>query len=155
MKSLRFSLLGSMLFCFYATICIAAVTRPSPLMSSILHTVRIGFLFASILGILLQRAEERSFWLGFAVFGWGFVGLAHLPWWGRPPLLVTSNLVWRLAPPGFTMQDLQFFSESCDSIENLIVALVGGLVGYRFGIRRNNSETQSLTPVTSPVQRNG
>jgi hypothetical protein len=85
MKGFRFSLLGSMLFCFYATICIAVVIRPSPLMSSILHTVRICFLFASILGIVLQRAEERSFWLGFAVFGWGFVGLAHLPWWGRPP----------------------------------------------------------------------
>ncbi len=151
---LRFSVLGSMIFLFYATVCIAALASPTALTSAVMHTVRLLFLFASILGVLLGRSEHRAFWTGFAVFGWGFLGLAHLPWWGRPPLLATSHLLWRLEPFGISPQDLQYFYESCDSIENLILASVGGLVGYLFGLRLDKPRTGSITSFTSSEQLN-
>jgi hypothetical protein len=132
---LRFSLLGSMLLIFFAGICIAALASPTPTTSALMHTVRLCFLFASILGAVLQRSQDRAFWTGFAVFGWGFLGLADIAWWARPPLLVTSHLLWCHAPSWVSTQNLHYFYENWDSIENLIMAAVGGLVGYLFGLR--------------------
>ena len=80
---LHFSLLASMLFIFFAAICIAALAIPAPMISALMHTMRLCFLFASILGAVLQRSKDRAFWTGFAVFGWGFLGLAYISWWAR------------------------------------------------------------------------
>jgi hypothetical protein len=133
----RFSFLGSLLFCCFATICIAALARPSPLTSGVLYAVQTCLLFASILRIILERAKRRAFWLGFALFGWGFFGLPYLPWWGNPYLLVGSCFISELGRPGLSPQVLPFFFQSCDSVENLVLAWVGGLVGYLFGHRRD------------------
>jgi hypothetical protein len=145
---LRFSLLGSMLFIFFAAICIAAFANPTPMTSALMHTVRLCFLFASILGAVLQRSQDRAFWTGFAVFGWGFLGLADIAWWARPPLLVTSHLLWWHAPSWVSQQNLHCFYENCDSIENLIMAAVGGLVGYLFGLRRDKRAMGTITSFT-------
>jgi hypothetical protein len=142
---LRFSLLGSMLFIFFAAICIAALASPTPMTSALMHTVRLCFLFASILGAVLQRSHDRAFWTGFAVFGWGFLGPADIAWWARPPLLVTSHLLWWHAPSWVSTQNLQCFYENWDSIENLIMAAVGGLVGYLFGLRRDKRGMGTIT----------
>ncbi len=133
----RFSVLGSLVFCFYATISIAALASPSPLTSGVLYAVQMCLLFASILGIILERAKRRAFWLGFALFGWGFFGLPYLPWWGNPSPLVSSCFVSELGRPGLSPEVHLFFSQSCESLENLVLASVGGLVGYLFGHRRD------------------
>jgi hypothetical protein len=149
---LRFSLLASMLFIFFAAICIAALASPTPMTSALMHTVRLCFLFASILGAVLQRSQDRAFWTGFAVFGWGFLGLADIAWWARPPFLVTSHLLWWHEPSWVSTQNLQCFYENWDSIENLIMAAVGGLVGYLFGLRRDKRGMGTITSFTLAEQ---
>jgi hypothetical protein len=150
---LSFSLLGGMLFIFFAAICIAALTSPAPMTSAVMDTIRLCFLFASILGGVLQRSQERAFWTGFAVFGWGFLGLAHVHWWGRPPLLVTSHrLWWDAAPAWVSPQNLECFYENWDSIENLVIAAAGGLVGYLFGLRRDRRAMGTITSSTLAEQ---
>jgi hypothetical protein len=149
-----FSVLGSLLFCFYATICIAALASPSPLTSGVLYAVQMCFLFASILGSIFERAKRRAFWLGFALFGWGFFGLPYLPWWGSPPTLVGSCFISQLGRPGLSPQVLHFFFQNCDSVENLVLASVGGFVGYLFGLRRDKPRTGTINSLTSSEQRN-
>ena len=120
-----------------------------------MHTIRLCFLFASIVGAMLQRSQRpKRFWTGFAVFGWGFLGLADIAWWARPPLLVTSHLFWWHAPSWVSTQNLQCFYENWDSIENLVMAAVGGLVGYLFGLQRDKrgmATTTSFPSNTGPV----
>jgi hypothetical protein len=140
----RFSVMGSLLICFYATICIAALASPSPLTSGVLYAVQMCLLFASILGIIFERAKRRAFWLGFALFGWGFFGLPYLPWWGNPPILVGSYFMSQLGRPGLSPQVLPFFFQTCDSVENLVLASVGGLVGYLFVLLRDKPRTGTI-----------
>jgi hypothetical protein len=125
MMWLRLSLLGSMIFLFYTAVCIAALASPSSLTVSALHTVRLCLLLASVPGIILGRAEQRASWTGFAVFGWSFFGLTNFGWLGHAPLLSTYDLLQRLVRQG-----LPLFYQSCYSVENLILAGVGGLLGY-------------------------
>src|SRR5206468_369524 len=40
-----------------------------------------------------RRAERRAFWLGFALFGWGYLGLVAIPAIG-PRLLTTQALAY-------------------------------------------------------------
>jgi hypothetical protein len=150
----HFSVMGSLLFCFYATICIAALASPSPLTSGVLYAVQMCFLFAAIVGSISQRTKPRAFWLGFALFGWGFFGLPYLPWRGSPPLLVGSYFMSPAGRPGLSPQDLSFFFQSCDSVENVVLASVGGLVGYLFGLRRDKPRTGTINAFTSSEQRN-
>jgi hypothetical protein len=149
----RFSVLGSLLFSFYATTCIAALASPSPLTSGVLYVVQMCFLFASILGVIIGRGKPRAFWLGFALFGWGFFGLPYLPWWGNPPLPVGSYFMSQLGRPGLSPQVLDFFFQSCDSVENLVLASVGGSVGHLFGLRGDKPEMGTINSVISLEQR--
>lgn len=81
----QLKLQGLMVACIYAAACLAGVLRPSPLSSSFLWTIQTCLLFASALWAILSQRAERAFWLGFAVFGWGYLGLNYLNWWSSPP----------------------------------------------------------------------
>ncbi len=55
----------------------------------------------AILGVVYRRGAGRAFWLGYALFGWGYMALASVTWWDRDanrPELVTTMLLDRLRP---------------------------------------------------------
>ncbi len=126
----RSTVRGMMLVCLYVAICLASLLSPSQFTADFLYTVQICLLFTSVLGVALRRQAERAFWLGFAVFGWGYLFLTYLTWWGgAPPLMYTSRLMHRLLPPWLPLQGVDGFYASCASIENVIFACVGGSLG--------------------------
>jgi hypothetical protein len=50
----------------------------------------------AILAVVYRAGEGRAFWLGFALFGWGYMALAWESWWGhgadRPEMLTSIVL---------------------------------------------------------------
>jgi len=97
------SLLG--LVAFIALACVA-VMNASPFWVRVTFSLALGATLVAVVGIVYRRNRTRAFWLGFLVFGGGYLLLSG-PWFSsiaRPHLLtseLTSNLydkVRRLKP---------------------------------------------------------
>jgi hypothetical protein len=72
----------------------AALRSGSALWASILLTVDFVLLGFASLAIAYRRGARRAWWVGFAVFGWGYLGLAFGPW-------TAENVAPRLATTAF------------------------------------------------------
>jgi hypothetical protein len=44
-----------------------------------LFTAALGVLLFAMLAAVLRRQQKQAFWIGFAIFGWGYLWLAHWP----------------------------------------------------------------------------
>ena len=79
MRHIRFtiaSLLGLVLF---VAVAVAALHRADDLWDSIVFSLTLGLLLASVL-LAIHRAESRrAFWLGFALFGGAYLGASLIP----------------------------------------------------------------------------
>ena len=66
----------------------AALARPSRFWAGAATLVMLGGLAASLLGAAFRRGQARAFWVGFALFGWGFFLLNATGWFDpdRRPL---------------------------------------------------------------------
>ena len=51
---------------------LAAIVSQLRLAASAVYTINFGLLCISVAGAFLGRASVRAFWLGFAVFAWGY-----------------------------------------------------------------------------------
>jgi hypothetical protein len=55
-----------------------------------------AILAVAILAVVYRTQERRAFWLGFALFGWGYMALTWESWWGygadRPKMLTSMTL---------------------------------------------------------------
>jgi hypothetical protein len=94
---LQFSLLTLFGLVTIVALGCAALRSPSELWASSLFTFTIVVLLAAILRAILRRGPARAFWIGFALFGWGYLLLIFGPWFGRcpaPPLLSTEALTY-------------------------------------------------------------
>src|SRR5262249_25141423 len=78
-----------------------ALRLASEPVAGILLLLTFGILCLAILGVVYRRGSRRAFWLGFALFGWVYMGLASGSWWepgeNRQPL-VTTLLLERVHP---------------------------------------------------------
>lgn len=52
-----------------------ALLYASPVASGIAYTVTTVLLLTAVVGGIVLQKEARAFWVGFAVFGWGYVAL--------------------------------------------------------------------------------
>lgn len=79
MKGIRFSL-GAM-FLGIAAVCLAcaALVKPNWVWVLTLQAASLGILTVALLAVLVyERSAARAFWIGFAVVGWGYLGLQRL-----------------------------------------------------------------------------
>jgi hypothetical protein len=94
MRAPRFSLAALMGIVLFCGIAVASLRYASDLWGSLLFTSAFALLLASIVGLALGRGRTRAGWLGFSVFGWGYLALCFGPWFGTgikaPPLLTTK-----------------------------------------------------------------
>ena len=101
MRHVRFSIAGFM--GFVVAFCVGLVSlryASEPAAGGIL-LLTLGGLCLAILGAVYRRGARRAFWLGFALFGWGYMTLASQTWWDRKidrPELLTTRLLNRLHP---------------------------------------------------------
>lgn len=110
MARLQISIMGLIVTVFVTATAFAALRSASDLWFSGLYTVTAGILLIAVLSARLRRGGQKTFWFGFAVFGWGFFLLGMGPW-AEPlgetgedfshtinPYLLTSRLVPFLLP---------------------------------------------------------
>lgn len=73
----------------------AALREASDLWAGIALSIVLVLLAGAILQVLHDQAARRAFWLGFALFGWGYLTLVSGPWFSEQlgPRLPTSILL--------------------------------------------------------------
>lgn len=76
----QFSIKGLLGMAVFVAIGCGALLRPSPWWTMFLASATVLWLLGAILAIVYGRGPSRAFWVGFAVFGWGYVALLYGPW---------------------------------------------------------------------------
>jgi hypothetical protein len=99
MRGLRVSIAGLMALVLAFGLGLAALVSLSSLWASVTFTVALSALLVATLGAAL-RGRHRTFWLGFAVFGWGYAIFSFAPGAERGirPYLLTSWMLDALFP---------------------------------------------------------
>jgi hypothetical protein len=88
----RLSLSGLMVLIFVVGVGIAALRDASETWAGIVLLLTLGLLAVSILGVVYRREARRAWWVGFALFGWGYAALTLAPW-SKPEKLPTHFLL--------------------------------------------------------------
>lgn len=91
----RLSFLGLMVIVSLVTVAFAALRNASPAWAGSILLLTLGLLAVAVLGVIYRREERRAYWLGFALFGWGFAALTLSPW-SKPEALPSTGLLDRL-----------------------------------------------------------
>jgi hypothetical protein len=102
MARLHFSLRSLLWFVAIAAIGCAAMVNPTEQWLVAVSTCTFGMLAFSVLAAVHGRADDRAFWSGFAIVGWGYLALFGLLWyrdeiahgWFRGNLGTTRLLFW-------------------------------------------------------------
>jgi hypothetical protein len=80
MRFMRFSIAGLMGAVLIVALGLAALRSASATWSSATFLATCGLLCLAVVGAVCGGDAERTWWLGFALFGWGYVALAF---WSR------------------------------------------------------------------------
>jgi hypothetical protein len=89
MRRIRFTIASLLVVVLLVAVGFAALRESSELWFSGVFTLTFGVLLVSIL-LAVHRTESRqAFWLGFALFGWSYLGLALVP--SIEPRLITTK----------------------------------------------------------------
>jgi hypothetical protein len=79
MRNLRFNIASLLLVVLVAAVCLAALRESTEIWDSGVFTITLGVLLISILLATHRREKRRAFWLGFALFGAGYLALSLIP----------------------------------------------------------------------------
>jgi hypothetical protein len=76
MRTARFRIAGLMGAVLVAALGLAALRNASELWAGVTFLATCGVLCLAIVGVVCRGGGERAWWLGFALFGWGYLALA-------------------------------------------------------------------------------
>src|SRR5262249_39466286 len=93
MSRLRFSIASLLGLVLFLAVGLAALREATDLWDSAVFTTTVALLLVSVLLAVHRIGRGRAFWLGFAVFGWLYVGLSLVPQI-EPRPLTTKGLAW-------------------------------------------------------------
>ena len=93
MRRIRFNIASLLGVILVLGVGFAALRESSDLWESGLFTATLGVLLISILLAVHRTESRRAFWLGFALFGWIYVGLSLIPTI-EPRLITTKALAY-------------------------------------------------------------
>jgi hypothetical protein len=93
MKRFRFHIGSLLVLVVLLGVGFAALREANDHWDGIVLSSAVGILMVSALLVVHRRAERRAFWVGFALFGWGYLGLIALPSI-EPRLLTTKALAY-------------------------------------------------------------
>ncbi len=96
MAHLRISVAGMMILLLGLGLVLASLRFPSDAAAAAALLVTQATLAFAILAVVYRAGEGRAFWLGFALFGWGYMALTWESWSGqsadRPEMLTSIVL---------------------------------------------------------------
>ena len=79
MSRIRFTIASLLVAVLLVAVGFAALRESDDLWDSGVFTLTLGVLLVSILLALHRTDSRRTFWIGFALFGWGYLGLSLVP----------------------------------------------------------------------------
>ncbi len=155
MRKIRFTIGGLMAVVLVLAIGFAALRNANETWSGVMTLATYGALGVAILGIVFRKGAQRAWWLGFFVFGWGFLCVApHLSSWStrRPPTL--ALLEWlrtksggQPGPPNSFAPEAFLFSNIAHCLWALLAAILGGMLARAFFLSSGvGSEDPKITP---------
>lgn len=154
MRASRYSIAGLMGIILVASLGFAALSRPSETASGITVLVTVGILTLAIVGTVCGGTKTRAWWLGFALFGWGYWKLAwpeyQIP--RLPTLTLLETLMSKVATPvpqeKFGDRDLAVaFRDTANCLWALVFASLGG--GLAHWLFASNRRTEPPDPVST------
>jgi hypothetical protein len=90
----RFSIRTLMSAIVVSAIGLAALRNASDLWAGIMLLVALAAVGVAVLGAIILRGRDRCWWLGFALFGGGYLALVFVPWESKAPRqLGTTDLL--------------------------------------------------------------
>jgi hypothetical protein len=99
MRRLRFSIAGLMGIVLVAAIGLAALRSPSAIWAGAIFSLTCAVLGLAIVGAIYCKGAARAWWLGFCVFGWGYLAMVGFSRAGPPfAQLPTTQLLLALGP---------------------------------------------------------
>jgi hypothetical protein len=147
MTRLRFTLAQSMATVLYLGFGFAALRNADELWASATYTLAIVLIAAALVGAFARSEGARTPWIGFAVFGWTYLLIVHLPEWDvgglgfgpiRKPHLLFEWGTARLQPLikpldrggiGGYQINLMYYEQVSQSLGIILFGLVGALLG--------------------------
>jgi hypothetical protein len=76
MRIVRFPIAGLMGTILVVAIVLAALRNASQTWAGVTFLLTCGVLCLAVVGVVCRNGSERAWWLGFALFGWGYLALA-------------------------------------------------------------------------------
>src|SRR5262245_35286087 len=79
MRRFRFTIARLLILILFCGLGFAALREANDLWDSSVLTLTVGVLLVSVLLAIHRPERRRAFWVGFALFGWGYLGSASIP----------------------------------------------------------------------------
>jgi hypothetical protein len=135
MRNLRFNIATLLVIIFVLGVGFAALRESDDLWESGMFSLTLGVLLVAILLAVHRGKAKRAFWVGFALFGWGYLVLAEIPSI-ESRLLTTQGLTYldskvpgRPSNPAKLMLSAIRSATSGTQIQNVAFAVDGLKVG--------------------------
>ncbi len=160
MRKIRFPIAGLMIAVLIIALGLAALRNSSESWAGALFLLTCAVLTLAIVGVVCRDGTERGWWLGFALFGWGYLLLAFWSSLDLPTTALLHSLQARLNPTigrgAGGLQSVQFsgvldrdvgmppivpFKQTVHCLFALLAAITGGTAScLLFGGRRKRDE---------------
>jgi len=158
-RTKRVSIAGLMGIVLIVSFGLAVMRQATPVLAGLMSLATCGVLALAVVGVVCRKAE-RAWWLGFALFGWGYLALVYWPslfipgpptmtileaFMGKPEVPVTP------ASPMFTIDGPSYRIPPSRNVGHclwsLLVAALGGALAHAFfGTGVNRSEDDEAVP---------
>jgi MFS family permease len=170
MKRLQVSIAAITLIVVACAMALTALRTASDFWLSALYTFTTVLLLVAVIAARFRRGNEKAFWFGFAVFGWGLFLLGYGPWRTSAfdprkqinvPLdrnLITTRVILSLVPylvkESDDLEDVDKITANTVSIAHMLVTLTlaigGGFVAVMMRRRRGRvAPVRSMAVMTA------
>jgi hypothetical protein len=89
MHHLRYNIAGALGAILFVAVGFAALREADKLWDSWLFSLTLGLLLFAVLLAAHRTGDRRAFWIGFALFGWGYLSFSLIP--STEPRLITTK----------------------------------------------------------------
>jgi hypothetical protein len=177
MRTTRFPIAGLMGAVLVIALALAALRNAYETWAGATFMVSCGVLTLAVVGIVCRGDAERAWWLGFALFGWGYLALASLSPAELPTMTLLDAIAARLGVKvrfgtfqgmgggmmggggfgGFARFPNRSPEQIAHSLWALLAALIGGVVARTLFAgprdRAGTRDTHALGTAHSPLRQ--